>query len=316
MENRAYAITVAIFTLLLGIGMVFAYWWISGSQQARASYTISSPLPVTGLSPEATVKFRGVNVGKVTTISLDASSQTTILIDIEIEKNLKLSSEAYAELRRQGLTGLAYIDLNDESKNAAALTAGNKIPLRPTLVDDLISKGPELTAELETLLRNSAQFSASATQFLTSIDVQKLNRAIANLEKASEKVQPAINSANNMFDNVNKMVSSKNQAQLVQTLESLQQTFDAARPLINELSQTSKQFHSTADQIGMSANQLSSTLETETLPQFHTMTNNMNQSIIQFNQLLDLLKENPQSIIFGSPVLPAGPGEEGFNVKP
>jgi phospholipid/cholesterol/gamma-HCH transport system substrate-binding protein len=316
MENRAYAITVAIFTLLLGIGMVFAYWWISGSQQARASYTISSPLPVTGLSPEATVKFRGVNVGKVTTISLDASSQTTILIDIEIEKNLKLSSEAYAELRRQGLTGLAYIDLNDESKNSAALTAGNKIPLRPTLVDDLISKGPELTAELETLLRNSAQFSASATQFLTSIDVQKLNRAIANLEKASEKVQPAINSVNNMFDNVNKMVSSKNQAQLVQTLESLQQTFDAARPLINELSQTSKQFHSTADQIGMSANQLSSTLETETLPQFHTMTNNMNQSIIQFNQLLDLLKENPQSIIFGSPVLPAGPGEEGFNVKP
>ena len=42
----------------------------------------------------------------------------------------------------------------------------------------------------------------------------------------------------------------------------------------------------------------------------------MNQSIIQFNQLLDLLKDNPQSIIFGSPVLPAGPGEEGFNVKP
>jgi phospholipid/cholesterol/gamma-HCH transport system substrate-binding protein len=316
MENRAYAITVAIFTLLLGLGMIFAYWWISGSQQVRASYTISSPLPVTGLSPEATVKFRGVNVGKVITISLDPSSQTTILIDIEIAKNLKLSSEAYAELRRQGLTGLAYIDLNDESKNAPTLTAGNKIPLRPTLVDDLMSKGPELTAELETLLRNSAQFSASANQFLTSIDVQKLNRAIANLEKASEKIQPAINSANNMFENVNKMVSSKNQTQLVQTLVSVQQTFDAAKPLINELSLTSKKFHSTADQIEINTNLLSNTLQTETLPQLNSMSKNMNQSIIQFNQLLDLLKDNPQSIIFGSPVLPAGPGEEGFNVKP
>ena len=316
MENRAYAITVAIFTLLLGVGMVFAYWWISGSQQARAGYTISSPLPVTGLSPEATVKFRGVNVGKVITISLDPSSQTTILIDIEVAKNLKISSGAYAELRRQGLTGLAYIDLNDESKNAPALTAGNKIPLRPTLVDDLMSKGPELTAELETLLRNSGQFSASANKFLTSIDIQKLNRAITNLEKASENLLPTINSAHNMFDNTNKMVSIKNQTQLMQTLESVQQTFDAAIPLISELSLTSKKFHSTADQIEMSTNQLSNTLETETLPQLNTMTKNMNQSIIQFNQLLDLLKDNPQSIIFGNPVLPAGPGEEGFNVKP
>ena len=119
-----------------------------------------------------------------------------------------------------------------------------------------------------------------------------------------------------MFENVNKMVSSKNQTQLVQTLVSVQQTFDAAKPLINELSLTSKKFHSTADQIEMSTNQLSNTLETETLPQLNTMTKNMNQSIIQFNQLLDLLKDNPQSIIFGNPVLPAGPGEEGFNVKP
>ena len=110
MENRAYAIAVGIFTLVLGIAMLFAFWWISGSQQARSEYTIASRLPVTGLSAEGIVKFRGVDVGKVTEVSLDPSSQTTILIKIAIEKNLKLSTEAYAELRRQGITGLAYID--------------------------------------------------------------------------------------------------------------------------------------------------------------------------------------------------------------
>jgi phospholipid/cholesterol/gamma-HCH transport system substrate-binding protein len=316
MENRAYAIAVGIFTLVLGIGMVLAYWWITGSQEARTSYTVSSQLPVTGLSPEATVKFRGVDVGKVTGISLDPSSQTTVLIDIGVGQNLKLSSGAYAELRRQGLTGLAYIDLNDESKNPTALPSGSKIPLRPTLVDDLISKSPELTAQFETLLRNGSQFTATANQVLTSIDIQKLNSAIANFDKASVKVIPAINSANNLFNNANEMVSDKNQAQFVQALESIQQTFAATKPLINELSLTTKKFQDTADQIQMSTNQLASTLDTETLPQLHTLTQNMNQSVIHFNQLIDVLEDNPQSIIFGNPVQSAGPGEDGFNVKP
>jgi phospholipid/cholesterol/gamma-HCH transport system substrate-binding protein len=316
MENRAYAIAVGIFTLVLGIGMVIAYWWISGSQQARNGYTVSSQLPVTGLSPEATVKFRGVDVGKVMEISLDPSMQTIVLIDIEVAKNLKLSSGAYAELRRQGLTGLAYIDLNDESKNPIALPAGSKIPLRPTLVDEVISKGPELTAQLETLLRNSSQFTVSANLFLTKIDIQKLNSAIANFDKASEKALPAINSAYKMFNNANNMISDKNQAQLLQTLESVQQTFAATRPLINELSLTTKKFHDTANQIEISTNQLTNKLDSETLPQIHILTENMNQSAIHFNQLIDVLEDNPQSIIFGSPVPPAGPGEEGFSVKP
>jgi phospholipid/cholesterol/gamma-HCH transport system substrate-binding protein len=316
MENRAYAIAVGIFTLVLGIGLVFAYWWISGSQQARTAYTVSSQLPVTGLSPEAAVKFRGVDVGKVIDISIDPSSQTTVMINIAVAQNLKLTSEAYAELRRQGLTGLAYIDLNDESVNLTALPAGSIIPLRPTLVDELMSKGSELTAQLETLLRNSSQFTASANQFLTKIDIQKLNNTIANFEKASEKALPAIDSATNMFNNANKMVSDKNQVQLAQTLESMQQTFNAAKPLIDELSLTAKKFHHTTDQFEISTNQLTNTLGNETLPQLHTLTQNMNRSTIHFNQLIDVLQDNPQSILFGKPVLPAGPGEEGFTAKP
>ncbi|MDO9366350.1 MAG: MlaD family protein [Methylotenera sp.] len=316
MENRAYAIAVGIFTLVLGIGLALAYWWISGSQQARTEYTVSSQLPVTGLSPEATVKFRGVDIGKVVEISLAPSAQTTVLIKIAVEQNLKLSSEAYAELRRQGLTGLAYIDLNDESKNAPALPAGSIIPLRPTFVDNLMSKAPELLARIEVLLQSSSQLTESANRVLTNIDIQKLNNSIANFEKASEKAIPAIDSATNMFNNANKMVSEKNQAQLVQTLESAQQTFDSAKPLINELALTTQKFRNTAEQIEISTGQLSNTLENQTLPQLHTLTQNMNQSAIHFNQFIDTLEDNPQSIIFGKPVPPPGPGEEGFTIKP
>lgn len=316
MENRAYAIAVGIFTLILGLGLLFAYWWMSGSQQARTEYTISSQLPVTGLSPESAVKFRGVNIGKVIEISLDPSSQTTILIDIAVAQNLKLSHEAYAELRRQGLTGLAYIDLNDESKNTPAMPAGSIIPLRPTFIDELMSKGPELTMQLALLLKNGSQFTASANQFLSNIDTQKLNHTIANFEKASEQALPAINSATKMFNNANELVSSENQAQLVRSLKSAQQAFDATQPLINELSLTTKKIHDTASQIEINTNQLASTLNNETLPQLHILTQNINDSTNHFNQLVDTLEDNPQSILFGKPAPEPGPGEEGFTIKP
>lgn len=316
MENRAYAIAVGIFTLVLGIGMVSAYWWFSGSQKALTEYTIVSGLPVTGLSPEAKVKFRGVDIGKVTEISLDPKSQNTILIDIQVEQSLKLSSESYAELRLQGLTGLAFIDINDESTNAAELPAGGEIPLRASFMDRLIAKGPQLITQLEVLLQNTSQLSTSANRILSSLDERKLNRTIANFETASEKALPMLDSATQMFNNTSKMMSDKNRVQLIQTLESVQQTSDATRPLIDELALTTKKFRSTAEQIEFSTHRLTNTLDNETLPQLHTLTQNMNQSVIHFDQLIDVLEDNPQSFIFGKPVPSPGPGEQGFTVKP
>ena len=165
-------------------------------------------------------------------------------------------------------------------------------------------------------MRNTNQLTESANHFLTNVDIQKLNNTLANFEKVSEKALPALDSATNMFNGANKMMSEKNQTQFVQALKSVQQTSDAAIPLINELTLTTKKIHNTANQIEISANQLTNKLDTETLPQIHTLTQNMNQSAINFNQLVEDLKDNPQSILFGNPALPAGPGEEGFNTKP
>lgn len=316
MENRAYAIIVGIFTLTLGLCVVLAYWWLNGSQQTLTTYTISSPLPVSGLSPEAKVKFRGVDIGKVNSISLDPASQTTILIDIAVSQDLKLSTEAYAELRLQGVTGLASIDLNDESKNAPALPAGGRIQLRANVMDKLISQAPQFVAQLEALIQSASQLTASANRILTNLDEQKLKQAIANLEKASQKAVPTLESATRMFNSVNKMASESNQAQLVQTLESFQKTSDAARPLIRELTLSAENFRSTTQQIESSSSQLVQTLGNETLPQLHTLSQNMNQSVMHFNQLMDVMEENPQSFIFGKPAPTPGPGETGFSVKP
>lgn len=312
MENRAYAIAVGLFTIALGLFLIFSFWWLSGNHQKNLEYVVVSPLPVSGLSVESTVKFRGVNVGKVTDISLDKTAKNIIRIQIRVLDDLRLSEESTAELRMQGVTGLAHIDLNDTEAEAPPLAEGAEIPLIPSLVDKLMDNGPALIHQIESLVKNSNELANTANRLLGSIDHEKLNQALTNLELASRQLEPLLNSATITFDRMGQMASEQNQALLTETLSSMQKTADAARPLLGELNNTAREFRSMAQQIEQNSQQLTHTLDHETLPRIHELTHNMNRDLRQFSDLLDSLEAHPQSLILGKPPAKPGPGENGF----
>jgi len=312
MENRAHAIAVGLFTLLLTLASIFSFWWLSGSRIEVNEYTVISQSPVTGLSAESSVKFRGVDVGKVTQIVLDPNAKTSILISIQVPANLQLSKETYAELRMQGITGLSYIDLNDESKTAPPLEDGSSIQLKPSFIDHLLDQGPQLVSQLEVLIANTSKLSETANRLVGDLDANKLNATLDNLEKASAKLQPALNSASVMFTNVGQLASDQTRKQLLQTLASLQETTDAARPLMGELNETAKVFKSAAVSLEANSSQVLNTMNSQTLPQLNALTNTMDHSLKHFDHLVDTLDDQPQSLIFGKPVLQPGPGETGF----
>jgi phospholipid/cholesterol/gamma-HCH transport system substrate-binding protein len=113
MENKAHALAAGLFTLLLGAGVLLAAMWFSGETYEKANYQLESKFPVTGLNEQAVVRFRGVDVGKVTRIAFDPNDKRTILVDIAIQSDMTLTRSAYAEVRYQGVTGLSYVMLDD-----------------------------------------------------------------------------------------------------------------------------------------------------------------------------------------------------------
>jgi len=316
MENRTYAIAVGLFTILLGLFLIFSFWWLSGDHKKNVEYVVVSPLPVTGLSVESAVKFRGVDVGKVTAITLDETAKNIIRIQVRVVDDLKLSEASTAELRMQGVTGLAYIDLNDVDTASTFLAAGAEIPLVPSLIDKLLNQGPNLVLQIESLIKNSNELASTANQLLGSVDHEKLNQTLNNLESASRKLDPLLNNASNSFERMGKMASKENQALLSETLSSMQKTAETAQPLLGELSETAKDFRLMAKGIEQSSLQLTHTLHDETLPRIHELTENMNRDVRQFGQLLDNLDDNPQSLILGKPPAKPGPGEAGFQSQP
>lgn len=316
MENKTYAIAVGLFVLILGMTMVFSFWWLSGSREPISVYRIVSNMPVTGLSAESTVKFRGVDVGKVEQIILDPSLKTRIFIDIHVPESLQLSKATYAELKMQGVTGLAFIDLNDTSLDAPKLSADDTITLKASLFDQLLAKGPALVADIEQLLQTSNATMQTTQQQLNKLDTEALNKSLTNVAKASEQLQPLLNNANLTITKLGSLASEKNQAQLLKTLTSAEHTADSFRPLINELDLTAKEYRALASDSRKGTSQLAETLNDETLPAIHTLTNAIHYDVREFGQVLEMLEDNPQSILFGNPESRPGPGEAGFKSNP
>ncbi|MCB5186078.1 MlaD family protein [Methylobacillus gramineus] len=316
MENRAHAIIVGIVTLVLLAILAFAFWWLSGTRQSLIEYKIISRQPVTGLSEEASVKFRGVNVGKVTRIALDPDSQSSIEITIRVDGKLHLTKETYAELRSQGVTGLAYIDLNDNDGSGEQLPPGSLITMRPSLIDRISERIPQLADKVEAFINNGASTIAHANEVMHKIDVDKLNNTLVNLEQASAKLSPTLNAANDAFSKASKFMSEHNQQQLTKTLENLQTATNAAAPLLSELTATVQDVRSMAGDIRNSTGLIGDTLNNETLPRINELTITANDDARRFSRLLDMLEENPQSLIFGKPETRPGPGESGFKSAP
>ena len=323
MENRAYAIAVGLFTIFLGLALLFTFWWLSGAKQNVTEYVIISDRPVSGLSSQAAVRFRGVDVGKVSGISLDPAAQTSIMIRIRVTDSLQLSKKSYAELRARGVTGLGYIDLNDTSKGESRLPAGATIPLRPSFIDNLIERGPELVSELETLIKNGSGMTTTTNNLLNKFDVENLNKTIANLEHTTgrldpllSKIDPLLSSASTTFNRVSGMMSEQRQQQLSDTLLSVQKTADTARPLLGELKETAADLRGIGHDIADTTSQLSDTLQHETIPRIHQLTEDLDRDTRHFDQLIEMLVDNPQSLLLGNPIARPGPGEAGFNSNP
>ena len=71
MENKAHALAAGLFVLALSALLGVLAYWLTRDVGIRLAYEITTREAVSGLQPQAPVRYRGVNVGKVTSIGFD-----------------------------------------------------------------------------------------------------------------------------------------------------------------------------------------------------------------------------------------------------
>lgn len=114
METRANYTIVGFFTVLvIAAAFGFVYWMAEyGRGGPMAELIIRIPGSANGLSVGSPVRFNGIQVGSVRTLSIDADDPQYSLAFTQVRADAPVYPSTRAVLEIQGLTGAAYIELS------------------------------------------------------------------------------------------------------------------------------------------------------------------------------------------------------------
>src|SRR5207342_3414441 len=77
----------------------FAVWVANSGEKDDVTYRIHFAESVSGLSLGDPVKFHGVDVGKVTSITLDPGNPKLVQVDVRLRKDSPIKTDTKASLR-------------------------------------------------------------------------------------------------------------------------------------------------------------------------------------------------------------------------
>ena len=309
MENKAYAFAAGLFTLVLGIAVVVTALWFSGDTYEKVYYVLESKSPVTGLFEQAGVRFRGVDVGKVSSIRFDPANPRVILIEVGVQAGTPVTRGTYAEIRPQGVTGLSYIMLDDAGANPEPLPSATqsntaRIVVRPTMLENLFAASEQAMADVRDVAKR-------ISALLSDENRQRFTQTLAGLQKATERIAAVAEAAE---------PGAKSVAPLVADARRTLKTVDG---VLLELSGTTREFSKrmeaiervagSAEKTSASVGALAESVTAESLPRINMLVEELTRTTRGLDRLVGDVKEQPQSLVFGRKPGPPGPGEQGFD---
>jgi phospholipid/cholesterol/gamma-HCH transport system substrate-binding protein len=311
MENKAHAMAAGIFVALLTALVLGLASWLTRATGVRDPYEISTRETVTGLQEQAPVRFRGVDVGKVKKITFDPKAAGNVLVRIEVDRDTPLTTDTYAQLSYQGVTGLAFIQLLDHGKAAPRLVPNDenppRIPLEPGLLTKLEEKG-------ELILDRVNEVATGLNTMLGAPNQKRIADALENIGRAAGSTQQL---AASLDSTVKKRLDPAIEQATV-TLKGAQRTIDQVGAVAAQFGQTAQRLNAPGgpiERLGQGTDALSHAAETftaTTLPRIDRATEETTRTVRSMHRAIDELTENPQMLIYGEGKPQPGPGEPGF----
>lgn len=306
MENKSYAFLAGLFTLLMGIGVLVAVFWLGGTHETTHDYIVVTKQSVGGLNPQSQVRYRGIRVGKVTDIRLDPVDRGNILISISIRDDIPLTGNTVAKMGYQGVTGLLHILLEETgSAGADPLLPNDKIPPRIAMMPSMLEALSE--AGGTTLLRAN-ELMGNANAMFNEENRRRFSASLANLEAASGALKPTLENLNGTLTQVRKVLDDQNVIHLKQAAAEVGPLLADTRLLIGKMQVAT-------DKLEVAIGDPAANGTAALMPRLNEMLTEFSLTSRQLNRVLRIVEDAPQSLVFGAPAMPPGPGERGFSTK-
>ncbi|MGF6180560.1 phospholipid/cholesterol/gamma-HCH transport system substrate-binding protein [Massilia sp. UYP32] len=310
MENRSHALMTGIFTIALLVATILVGLWFNRDKTELVPYEIVTTQSIPGLNPQATVRYRGLEVGRVDEIVFDPRVTGQILIKLSVDAASPITSTTYATLGYQGVTGIAFIQLDDERTGSPRLATNGeriaRIPLRPGLLDQLEDRGLAI-------LEKAEKVTASLDELLSEDNRARMVGAFESVDRAAdayaaipERLDPVLDQLPGLVKKVDRSMDSIDT--LATSATSMTRNYDQLATRLQAPDGPIERLNTTIGALGAATSEL----ELETLPHVVRMTDEARASLRAVRRTANSFSDRPQSILFGTPGDAPGPGEPGF----
>lgn len=288
MENKSHAFIAGLFTFLLAGAILAIVWFLNRDETVYVPYRVMTSQSVGGLSPQAKVRFKGIDVGRVTTIAFSKDEPGNIEIDIEVSEETPMTATTFATLTYQGVTGIASIELDDTRVGGERLASSaenpTKIRMRPGLLDELQMRGLAILKEVQTITSGLATIIDDRNSKEIVTTVQHIKKAAEGWSRIPGIVDPGVREFSAAVHDGHQMFITINQ--LSGDLKGLLKKTNA---LMNK---------------GM---------QSDAVPKLEALASEARQTMQNINSLLEQYKQRPAGVLFGARGPVPGPGEKGFS---
>jgi phospholipid/cholesterol/gamma-HCH transport system substrate-binding protein len=269
METKANYVAVGAFVLICMLGLVVTLLWLAGAQysQEYEYFQTSFKGPVTGLGNGTTVRYNGIDVGRVTDLHFDPNDPQKVIAKLQVKPDLHIRQDSEASIESQGLTGGSYVEISGGTKKSKELVPAYRgqipaIKSKPSTLQQLEQSAPELFDKLNRaadkinvvlspenmknftgILSNFNATSKNLTEITTPLARRsgEIDAMIVNISRASAKLAPTLSDADDSVKKFGKLSADADAFVNGEGLNQLTDLLREARGLVASLTRLSNE---------------------------------------------------------------------------
>jgi phospholipid/cholesterol/gamma-HCH transport system substrate-binding protein len=293
MEREANYTAVGAFVLLIvTMAGLFVYWY-AGSGDARDynRYEIYFEGSVAGLNRGSTVRYLGVEVGKVDAIRIDRRAADRVQVIADIDSRTPISETTLASLSLQGVTGMLYVDLLANAPSA------RKTPAVPSEKYPVIGS---VRSNFDLFLSSLPDLVGRASAVLSDENIDSITKTLESIERGAASLPDTMRDARQVV------------AELKATLVDVRAAAAGARQFMDssapELTAAAQRFRVLADNLARTTGNLDKLMADhrddlglflrDSLPEMERLLRDSRVAAQEFRELSRSLRSDPSQLLY------------------
>ncbi len=317
MENKANYALIGLFVIAAVTAIIGFAFWQTGAKfnETYDVYEVAFEGGVRGLSQGSEVRFNGLGVGEVTSLSYDREDPNLVLADIQVSERTPIDVNSTAQLTPLGLTGMNYIEITPGLDTNAPLMADmpgrgkKRIIGAESSVDELLTGGGDVVVAAQMALTranlllsedNITTFSSilknveviTSSLDVSELDASKLNDMMDSFRSAADAIADTATSFQGVSTSLDTIITEDLRTLLVQA-DSALKTVDT----------TAASFDGTADSIDsmlLEATEAVNLLSNSGLTDLQDTVDALQHLVSTLGRVADSLEQNPAQFIVGT----------------